>query len=293
MSIAQQPARISAAGFQIPGHVAAAVQQASARSGASFSYLMAQAAQESSFKPDAKAATSSATGLYQFVEGTWLQMVREHGRKYGVGQLADQIAPDPAGGFKVADSATRKEILALRGDPKISAAMAAEYAVSNRGQLEQKAKGPVGSTDLYLAHFLGPSGAARFLGGMREDSQQPAEDLFPEAAASNPGVFYDRAGQPRSLQQIYDRFQKKIAGREAEFGQVHGQALAAARAEDPMAPIRAVPSFRGGRDPISPLSMMVLTTLSDKLPEISIAHARQSDEAARRRNAELQRQLVG
>jgi hypothetical protein len=293
MSLVQQPARINAAGYQIPGNVAAAVQQASARSGASFSYLMAQAAQESSFKPDARASTSSATGLYQFVEGTWLQMVREHGRKYGAGQLADQISPDPAGGFKVADAATRREILALRNDPKMSAAMAAEYAVANKSQLEQKSKGPVGSTDLYLAHFLGPSGASRFLAGMREDSQQPAEDLFPEAAAANPSVFYDRSGQPLSLQQIYDRFQKKIAGREAEFGQVHAQAVAVARAEDPMAPIRSVPSFRGSRDPISPLSMMVLTTLSDKLPEISVAQVRHTDDAARRRQAELQRSLIG
>ena len=56
-----------------------AIQVAARRTGVSFDFLVKQAETESGFDPRAKASTSSATGLYQFLEGTWLSMVRQHG----------------------------------------------------------------------------------------------------------------------------------------------------------------------------------------------------------------------
>ena len=57
--------------FQVPKNVYDAIKNAAAKTGVNFTYLMEKAAVESSFNPDAKAKTSSATGLFQFIEQTW------------------------------------------------------------------------------------------------------------------------------------------------------------------------------------------------------------------------------
>ena len=44
--------------------------------------------------------------------------------------------------------------------------------------------------------------------------------VLPEAAAANPAVFYDKAGQPRSLQQIYQHFAQKFDASSAAKFQV-------------------------------------------------------------------------
>src|SRR5690606_37539365 len=80
-----------AGGYEIRADVLNGIQQASANTGVDFSFLMAQAAKESGFNPDAKAKTSSASGLYQFVEQTWLSVVRKHGAEYGLGDMASKI----------------------------------------------------------------------------------------------------------------------------------------------------------------------------------------------------------
>jgi hypothetical protein len=205
-----------------PGDIRSAIQQASASTGVPFSYLVAQAEQESGFKADARASTSSAAGLYQFTEQTWLRMIREHGDKHGVADLARTLGD--AGGR--ADAGTRAQILALRDDPKLSAAMAAEYARGNHAQLAQSLGREIGATDLYLAHFLGAGGATRFLGALRTEPGRAAAELLPEAAAANRGVFYAADGRARSVDEIYDRFAAKFDPGRAE----------AAKAAAPAAP---------------------------------------------------------
>jgi hypothetical protein len=194
-----------------PGDIRNAIQQASAATGVPFNYLVAQAEQESGFKADARAATSSAAGLYQFTEGTWLRMIREHGDKHGVGDLARALGES---GGRGGDAETKARILALRDDPKLSAAMAAEYARGNHAQLGQALGREIGATDLYLAHFLGAGGATRFLSALRNEPGRAAAELLPEAAAANRGVFFAADGRARSVDEIYDRFATKFdAGR--------------------------------------------------------------------------------
>ena len=77
--------------------VVRSIRQASQATSTDFGLLMAQASQESDFRADAKSPTSSATGLFQFVDSTWLDMVQRFGAKYGVGQLAQQIGTDMTG----------------------------------------------------------------------------------------------------------------------------------------------------------------------------------------------------
>lgn len=195
-----------------------AIQSASSKTGVNFSYLMQKASQESSFNPTAKATTSSATGLFQFTGQTWLHMVKTYGEQYGLGDYAAQIQKAPDGKLSVSDPAMRQEILALRKDPQISSEMAAELDKENAAALERKVGGKIGATELYLAHFLGANGASRFIREMRSNPATAAADLMPTAAAANKGVFYTKLGEPRSLQEVYQKFAQKF--------DVHGTQLA-------------------------------------------------------------------
>ncbi len=204
-------------GYSIRADVLSGIQQASASTGVDFAYLMAQAAKESGFNPDAKSKASSAAGLYQFVEQTWLSVVRKHGAEYGLGEMASKIKAGEDGKLRVADQALRKEILDLRRDPVIAAAMAAEHAADNEKRLEAKLGREVEAVDLYLAHFLGLTGATNFLRALEASPTQGAASLFPKAAAANRSIFYGADGAQRSLQEIYDRFASRMSTEMAAY----------------------------------------------------------------------------
>lgn len=206
--MAQNPLNNNAlAAFQVPKTVYNAIRNAAAKTGVNFTYLVEKAAAESSFDTNAKAKTSSATGLFQFIESTWLSMVKEHGDKYGLSKYVDKI--DDNG--RVKDSKTRNEILNLRKDPEISSLMAAEFASGNYDYLQQHVGGKIGSTELYLAHFLGAGGASGFLNAMKKSPNMAAADVFPKESRANRSVFYNsKSGAPRSLREVYAYFDKKF-----------------------------------------------------------------------------------
>src|SRR4051812_4501905 len=212
---ANQPIR--AGGSTIQPEVLASIQQASANTGVDFSYLMAQAARESSFDPGAKASTSSATGLYQFVEQTWLGTFKEHAAEYGQSDLAAAITKRSDGRYTVADPAARKQILDLRKDPALNAAMAAELASDNKAKMEAALGHPVTATDLHLAHFLGLNGALRFVRKLDSDPSATGAAMFPRAAAANASVFYDESGNARTVAEIYNRMSTSITSDQQTF----------------------------------------------------------------------------
>jgi hypothetical protein len=191
--------------------VTAAIQLASASTGVQFGYLLNQARLESGLNPDARARTSSATGLFQFIDQTWLGMVRQHGADHGLGWAAAQIRQGPNGRFYVADPETRRQILDLRRQPEAASAMAAEYASDNGRYLENRLGRRMEPVDLYLAHFLGAGGAARFLRAHDASPDAPAAPMLPAAARANRPIFYNRDGSMRSFAEIRARFAGKIA----------------------------------------------------------------------------------
>lgn len=194
----------------VPNRVIAAVQKAAARTGADFSYLMEKASAESGFDAKATSTKSTATGLFQFIESTWLGMVKQYGDKFGLGHLASQI--EIKNGRPCVDDCTVKDkILDLRKNPEISALMAGAYSKQNEAYLAAHTDGPVSDADLCLAHFMGAGGAAKFLNARAADGGAIAAKLFPREAHVNKNVFYDRTThQPRTLDQIYDMFAKKF-----------------------------------------------------------------------------------
>lgn len=169
-----------------------ALEQAARRTGVDFQALFHTARLESGFNPAARARTSSATGLFQFIDSTWLSTIARHGPRHG-------ITP-----------ASRTEALALRTNPQVAALMAAEHMGDNAARIEQATGRKPGTTDLYLAHFLGAGGAARFLGALDRNPDTPGVQLFPAAAKANRTIFFHKSGEPRSLSDIRDLFARKL-----------------------------------------------------------------------------------
>jgi Transglycosylase SLT domain len=193
-----------------PTMVIQAVRQAADRHGVDFDYLLDVARVESAMVPTAKAATSSARGLYQFTTQTWLATVDRHGADTGLQWAADAIGRTRSGRYKVASPETRAEILALRDDPATAAAMAARFTGDNQAFLRARTGRDPEAVDLYLAHFLGAGGAAKFLSAWQEDGDQAGAPLFPAAAAANRTIFYAPDGSMRSLDDIRGRFRAKL-----------------------------------------------------------------------------------
>lgn len=199
----QGPTRIAAP-------VMDAVQSASARTGIDFDYLVDVARVESGYNPTAKASTSSARGLYQFTRQTWLATLDRHGADHGLAWAADAIGRDASGRLSVTDPTLRQQIFDLRDDPVAASSMAAALTGDNREYLESRIGRSAEPVDLYLAHFLGSGGAAKFLSALDANPDQPGASMMPEAAAANRSVFYAPDGSMRSLAEIRERFRVKL-----------------------------------------------------------------------------------
>ncbi|HEY7247241.1 MAG TPA: hypothetical protein VH678_25495, partial [Xanthobacteraceae bacterium] len=151
-------------------------------------YMTAVAARESSFDPTVHAETSSAAGLYQFTEDTWLRALKIFGVRHGLDALARQITIDEYGDVSVRHGA-RAKLLQLRNDPTLSALMAAELARDNKARLERLLGRDVSPAETYLAHFLGVGQAARIIVAAHSRPHVSGARLLPAAARSNPAVF--------------------------------------------------------------------------------------------------------
>lgn len=187
--------------------VRGAIARAATRTGVDFDYLLAQARLESGLDPSAKAQTSSASGLYQFIDSTWLRTLDRHGAKHGL-DWAD-AAIDPSG--RVSDTATRNHLLSLRYDAEASSLMAAELTRENSEGLRTTLGREPEPAELYLAHFLGLGGAQQFLGALDSNPTQSAAALMPQAARANRSIFYS-GGAPRSVGEVMALIQDKVAG---------------------------------------------------------------------------------
>src|ERR1700687_5880357 len=192
--------------------IAGAIKQAANTTGTSFEYLLATAKMESNFNPKASASTSSARGLYQFIDQTWLGTVKEAGAQLGYGKYADAITRSPSGGYSVSDPAARTAIMKLRDDPAAASSMAAVLTQSNSFKLTGKIGRRPTDGELYMAHFMGVGGAAKLINNAQDNPQVSAAGLFPNAAAANRSIFYDRSGQARPVSEVDSLLPARYAG---------------------------------------------------------------------------------
>ncbi|MFN9781370.1 MAG: transglycosylase SLT domain-containing protein [Alphaproteobacteria bacterium] len=224
--------------------VMGALRGAADRTGTDFDYLLTTAMRESSLNPEAKASTSSATGLFQFIEQTWLGTMRQHGASHGLSAYAEAIKPGKDGRLTVADKAMRQEILALRKNPEIAAIMAGELTNDARNHLEGALGRGVSAGELYVAHFLGPQAAVKMIRAGAQTPSLPAASFFPDAASANTRIFYTKGGEARSVAAVLETLKARHDGASAGT-----QFAAAPKAAQSLPPARVETTEQRGTFP--------------------------------------------
>lgn len=197
--------------ISVPPGLAHVLNTAGERNGVDFDYLLQTAIRESSLNPSAKAQSSSATGLFQFIESTWLEVMKSDGPRLGYQKYADAITVDSDGDYVVADKSLRQEILKLREEPQVAADLAAAFTRNNGDYLHQRFGRMPSAGELYIAHFLGARGAEKMFVAGLSDPDQIASKLFPKQAKANPSIFYDRDGA-RTIREVYKSLVAKHGG---------------------------------------------------------------------------------
>lgn len=144
-------------------------------------YLKTTEMIESGGRADAKAPTSSATGLHQFTESTWKGLVEEMGLDYS---LEDRTNPSKS--KIVMERFTKKNY---------------DYLQSSLGREPE-------SHELYMAHFLGRTGAAKFLSLPHDTPVSKA--VTRSQFRANPGVFKDKkTGEEKTVGEVLSTFKSK------------------------------------------------------------------------------------
>jgi len=199
--------------------ITGAIQKAAQSTGISFEYLLTTARIESNLNPTAQASTSSAKGLYQFIDQTWLGTMKQDGPALGFSRYADAITQGSDGRYEVTDPTMRNEIMRLRNDPTASAMLAGAFSKANAGQVSAAIGRQPTEGELYIAHFLGPDGAGRMISAASSRPQASAAAMFPAAAAANTSIFYDKSGKARGVGEVYAKLTGRFETvRAANFG---------------------------------------------------------------------------
>jgi len=193
--------------------VEGAIQRAAKATGVDFGFLMKTAGRESGMNPRARSGASSAAGLFQFVEQTWLATLKQHGSKHGYARYAQLISKGADGRYHVDGAEARKAVMDLRLDPHASSLMAGELAADHAAYLKGRTGREATAGELYAAHFLGPQGSARLIDAVENTPGAVAAHLFPEAARANKTIFYSD-GHAASVAQVYAKL-AKAAGPDA------------------------------------------------------------------------------
>jgi hypothetical protein len=165
--------------------IANALRRAAESEGVNYAELYAVAGSESSFKADAKASGSSATGLLQITDSTW-------------DYLTTKMYPEL--GYTRSD----------RTDPQKAAVVGARYLKDIRTALRRRVGHEPSVGEVYLGYFMGVSGASKFIDAMTKNPQAHGAELFPKAAKANPNLFFNKDGSPLTLQDTFDRLSGKV-----------------------------------------------------------------------------------
>ena len=216
--------------------VTGAIRKAARATGTSFDYLLATAKVESDLDPNLSMRMSSATGLFQFIDQTWLATLKQAGPAFGYGAYAAAIARTPAGHYYVDDPALRGEIMQLRKDPTANAIMGGVFTQQNFAVLSSRLGRKPSEPELYIGHFFGPQTGAKAIALARSNPELNAAEMFPAAARANQSIFYDKQGNARSIAGVCAELQRRYQAAREEL-----RAAATAGAPLDLRPPLAVP----------------------------------------------------
>jgi hypothetical protein len=245
---------------EIASRITGAIRDAARATGANFEYLLTTAQRESNLDPNAKAASSSATGLFQFIDQTWLETLKRAGPELGYGRYAEGIVQSASGQYAVPDPAQRQAIMQLRNDPAAASAMAGAFTSRNAAALAGRLGRNPSEGELYIAHFLGPTGAAQLIEAAAGRPQGKAADLFPAAARANRSIFHDVRGKARTNQQVYEQLA-------AKHERLRARAPGEVGAQSAVASTGSVTDVR--TTPANPPAVITAATSDSVLPERS------------------------
>jgi hypothetical protein len=158
----------------IPSDVKDILDEAAERTGVDKALLYNTARQESSFNPKAPNG-----GLFQFKPKTWAFAMSQWGDLHGIPSNASPT------------------------DPRANAILGAEWLKYVQQKIVS-VNGEAKPGEIYLGHFLGPTGGANLIKLARQNPDAPAASYFPQAASANRSVFYFKDGTPKTAQQVYD-----------------------------------------------------------------------------------------
>jgi hypothetical protein len=222
--------------------VTGAIKRAAQSTGANFDYLLTTAKVESNLDPNTTISTSTATGLFQFLDQTWLGVMKTAGRAFGFGRYTDAISQTSSGRYVVDDPALRDEMMKLRKDPAANAVMGGVITQQNAAVLAKRIGRQPTEGELYVAHFFGPHAASRVLQLAASEPNTDAVALFPEAARANRSVFYDRQGNARTIAGVRDELVRRYQVAKAQT--VPAAAPPAVAMQAPALPASAAPVRR-------------------------------------------------
>jgi hypothetical protein len=230
--------------------VTGAIRRAAASTGANFDYLLATAKVESNLDPDLSMSSSTATGLFQFLDQTWLGVMKTAGRVFGFERYADAITQTSSGRYVVEDAGLRDEMMKLRKDPAANAVMGGVMTQQNAAVLAKRIGRQPTEGELYVAHFFGPYAAARVIELAGSEPNVEGAAMFPDAARANRSVFYDRQGNARSIAGVRDELVRRY--------QVAKERVEAHTAPDPTAVAVQTPAT-----PTQPTSVASVVRVAD------------------------------
>jgi Transglycosylase SLT domain len=257
------------AASDVGGTVVGAIREASRVTGTGFEYLLKTAMRESSFNPNAKSSKSSATGLFQFIDQTWLATLKQSGASLGYGRYAGAIARTSSGRYVVPNAAMRRQIMNLRYDPTANAVMAGAFTQHNAARLARALGRAPSDGELYIAHFLGQSGAVKLISAAENAPQATAANLFPHAARANHSIFFDKQGGARSSGEVYRALVAKHDG--TKMPPLPAIALAPVQPAQPVTALAAAAPTPAA--PVATTPAVTAPTIVGALPATAAAYA--------------------
>jgi hypothetical protein len=169
--------------------------------GANRDYLLKIAQRESAMNPRAKANRSSAAGLFQFTENTWLCMLLDAGPRLGINAGFGLIRTGN-GRCRAADESDRIRLLAMRYDPVLSTKMASAFTSINDDQFMETFGRRPNDDERYVLHVFGAAAGTRLIQLAASNPGLVAATFFPAAARANPSIFYDGRGRARNVAEV-------------------------------------------------------------------------------------------